>query len=84
MSWQVASVVPVWIAAVFAAVIIGVLSLPEQRIAWVGIGLAGAIIATFVIQLAIQRKDGYVLRAMASIGGAIVVFGVASAIFALV
>lgn len=83
MSWQVASVVPVWIAAVVAAVIIGVLSLPEQRIAWVGISLAAAIIATFVIQLAIQRKEGYVVRAMASIGGAIVVLGIASAVFAL-
>lgn len=83
MSWQVLSVVPVWLAAIVAAVVIGLLSLPEQRFAWVGISLAGAIIATFVIQLAIQRKEGYVVRAMASIGGAIVVLGVASAIFAL-
>lgn len=81
MTWQVASVLPVWAASILAAVLIGALSHPDQRIAWVGISAAGAIIATFVIQLAIQRKEGFVLRAMASIGGALAVLAIASVVF---
>ncbi len=81
MTWQVASVLPVWAASVVAAALIGALSLPDQRIAWVGISAAGAIIATFVIQLAIQRKEGFVFRAMASIGGALAVLAIASVVF---
>jgi len=39
---------------------------------------------TFFIQLAIQRKEGFVVRAMASVTGAIVVLAIASGVFALV
>ena len=46
--------------------------------------LAGAVIVTFFIQLAIQRKEGFVVRAMASVTGAIVVLAIASAVFALI
>jgi hypothetical protein len=83
MSWQLASVIPVWIAAVAAALLIGLVSLSEERLTWLGIALAGGIIVTFAVQLAIQRKDGFVVRAMASIGGVIVVLAIATGIFAL-
>ena len=84
MTWQIWSVVPVWLAAVAAAAIIGLTSAPEARVTWLGVALAGAVIVTFFIQLAIQRKEGFVVRAMASVTGAIVVLAVASAVFALI
>jgi len=84
MSWQIVSVVPVWVAAIAAAIVIGVVSLAEERTTWLAIALAGAVIATFAIQLAIQRKDGFVVRAIASISGAIIVLAIATGIFALV
>ncbi len=84
MTWQIWSVVPVWLAAVAAAVIIGLTSASEARVTWLGVALAGAVIVTFFIQLAIQRKEGFVVRAMASVTGAIVVLAIASGVFALI
>jgi hypothetical protein len=84
MTWQIWSVVPVWLAAAAAAVIIGLTSAPEAHVTWLGVALAGAVIVTFFIQLAIQRKEGFVVRAMASVTGAIVVLAIASGVFALI
>lgn len=84
MSWQFASVLPVWLGAVAAAVIIGLVSVADERVTWIAIAFAGAVIVTFAIQLGIQRKDGFVVRAMASIGGALMVLAIATGIFALV
>jgi len=84
MSWQIASVIPVWVAAGVAALIIGLVSVADERITWLAIALAGAVIATFAIQLAIQRKDGFVVRAIASISGAIIVLAIATGVFALI
>jgi len=84
MSWQIASVIPVWVAAAAAALIIGLVSVADERITWLAIALAGAVIATFAIQLAIQRKDGFVVRAIASISGAIIVLAIATGVFALI
>ncbi|MEQ1735989.1 MAG: hypothetical protein ABL886_06265 [Rhodoglobus sp.] len=84
MTWQLLSVLPVWVASLIAAVIIAVTSAPGQQVTWLAIALAAAVIVTFFIQLGIQRKEGFVLRAIASIGGAVVVLAAASGIFALV
>lgn len=84
MTWQLLSVLPVWVASAVASVLIGILSAPEQRLAWVGITFAGAIIATFAIQLGIQRKEGFVVRTMAGVGGSLVVLAAATAVFAIV
>ena len=82
MTWQIWSVIPVWVASLAAAVVIGLTTV--DSVAWLAIALAGAVIVTFVIQLAIQRKDGFVVRAIASISGAIVVLAAASGILAVV
>jgi len=74
----------VWLASLTGAIIIGIASVSDMRITWLGITLAGAVIMTFVIQLAIQRKEGFVARATASMVGALGVVVVASAIFALI
>ena len=84
MTWQIWSVVPVWLAAAAAAVIIGLTTAPDAHVTWLGVALAAAVIVTFFIQLAIQRKEGFVVRAMASVTGAIVVLAIASGVFALI
>jgi len=83
MSWQVWSVIPVWVLSIVAAVIIGIVSVPDERVAWIAISLAAALIVTFLIQLAIHRKEGFVVRVMASVGGAMVVLAVATLVLAL-
>ena len=83
MSWQVWSVIPVWVMSIVAAVIIGIESAPDERVAWIAISLAAALIVTFVIQLAIRRKEGFVVRVMASVGGAMVVLAIATLVLAL-
>lgn len=84
MTWQILSVLPVWVASAVAAVIIAAVSAPDKYVTWLAIALAGAVIVTFVIQLAIHRKEGFVLRVIASVGGSIIVLAVATGILALV
>lgn len=82
MSWQLASVLPAWVLALAGAIAAAVIPPPAQYLTWIGLVLAAVVIATFGIQLAIQRKDGFVVRAMASIGGAFVILAVASGLAA--
>jgi hypothetical protein len=84
MTWQFWSVFPVWLGSVAAAVVIGVVSPADEQVAWIAISLAAAIIVTFVIQLAIRRKEGFVVRAMASIGGSMLILAIATLVLALV
>ncbi|NYF09800.1 hypothetical protein HDC94_000956 [Leifsonia sp. AK011] len=83
MTWQLFSVLPVWVASLAAAIVIALVSVPDKAITWIAIAFAGAVIATFTIQLAIQRKEGFVVRAMASIGGSLLVLAAATGILAL-
>jgi hypothetical protein len=84
MTWQFFSVLPVWLLSVAGAVIIGIVSPHDQHLTWLAIVLAAAVIVTFAIQLALQRTEGFVVRAMASIGGSVVILGVATGVLALV
>ena len=77
------TVIPVWLLSVVAAVVIGVVSSGAARITWVGVALASAVILTFAIQLFLQRKEGFVVRAMVSIGVSIVILAAATGVFAL-
>jgi len=74
----------VWLLSLVGTIIIGAASRADMRITWLAITLAGAVILTFVIQLAIQRKEGFVARATASMVGALAVVAAATAIFAIV
>ena len=76
-------IVVVWVLAVLSAVLIAVFSTQETRMSWVSLGLAGCTIVTLAIQIAQGQKDGYVSRVISSISGAVVVYVVAIAIFAL-
>jgi hypothetical protein len=80
--WQAVSPFVVWAAAVVVAVVIG-LTARDQYLTLLPIAFAGAVIVTFLIQLGIQRKEGFVQRVMLSVAGAVVVLAVATGVFAL-
>ncbi|HEU0207243.1 MAG TPA: hypothetical protein VFQ74_11205 [Pseudolysinimonas sp.] len=88
MAWSLRSVIPVWVIALVGAILVGVLA-PHRSdtggpLIWLPIVLAGSVLATMTIQLALQRKEGLVTRMMASLGGALVICAVASGILLLV
>lgn len=88
MAWSLRSVIPVWVIAVVGAALVGVFA-PRSSAAggpltWLPIVLAGSVLVTMAIQLALQRKEGLVTRMMASLGGALVICAVASGILLLV
>lgn len=84
MTWQLWSVLPVWVLSLAGAIVIALTTTGDDYLIWIPIVLAGAIIVTFAIQLATQRSEGFVSRAMASIGVSIIILAVATGILALV
>ncbi len=83
MTWQISSVLPVWLLSLAGAIVIAITLPRDQYVTWVGIVLAGAVILTFLIQLGIKRTEGFVTRAIASIGVSVVILAAASGIVAL-
>ena len=81
---ELKTVIPVWVLVIVGAVLIGLLAPPEQYLVWLPIALAGGILATFCLQLAIVRKEGLVMRVIASLGGSVVILGLATAILGMV
>ncbi len=79
MSWELRSILPVWFGAVVGAILVGFFA-RDAAFTWLPVVMAGAILLTFVIQLALQRKEGLVSRVAASVGGAVVVLAVATGI----
>jgi hypothetical protein len=73
----------VWVVALAGAIAVGVYAAPVAQ-TWLPIVLAGSVLVTMAIQLALQRKEGLVTRMMASLGGALVICAVAAGILALV
>ncbi|WP_213816284.1 hypothetical protein [Glaciihabitans sp. dw_435] len=84
MTFKIASIVPVWFLALVGGLLVGLLSPSDEYFTWLPIVFAGAVLITFVIQLAVVRKDGLVLRVMSSIGGSLVILAVTTGILALV
>jgi hypothetical protein len=76
------SVPPVWIAALAGAVAVGVLA-GDRFLIWLPVVAAGAVLLTFVVQLALQRTSGLVDRMTASIGGSLVILAVATVVLVL-
>jgi len=90
---KLASVIPVWILAAIGAILIAVLADRTSHangffagaggyLDWLGIAFAIIVILTFVVQLLIQRSEGFVSRVVASIVGSLVILTVATAILA--
>lgn len=80
---QVGTVLPVWVLCLVAAITIGIASPAEQYLTWLPIALAAAVLVTFCIQLSTLTKEGFVNRVMASIGGAVLVIGLATAVLSI-
>ena len=76
------TILPVWLATLAAAIAVGVLA-GAAYLTWLPVVLAGAALLTFVIQLALQRKEETVTRMIFSIGGALVILLVATVVLAL-
>ena len=76
------TILPVWLATLAAAIAVGVLA-GAAYLTWLPVVLAGAALLTFVIQLALQRKEETVTRMIFSIGGALVILLAATVVLAL-
>jgi hypothetical protein len=77
------SAIPVWAIAAIGAVVVGVIAPASRSLAFLPIVLYTAIMATFIVQLAIDQKIGFVTRVMISLGGAIVILTLATAVLAV-
>lgn len=76
------SVVPVWILSILAIVAVGVLVSPEMYLVFFPVVLGLALVLTFGIQLLVPVRKGFVNRVSASLGGAVVILAVATAVLA--
>ena len=72
------SIVAVWLAVTIAAVLVSTLLPRDLFLTWIPVVLAGAIILTFSIQLAIQRKEGFVVRVMSSVCVSVLILAAAT------
>jgi MFS superfamily sulfate permease-like transporter len=77
------SALPVWALALVAVVLVAVFD-PEGYLSWMPLALAGCVLLSLAIQLAISEKNGLVNRMAASLAGALVLLAVATGVFALV
>ncbi len=76
-------VIGVWVFAVVVALAIGIFAPPESRGAWLPVGLGLCVLASFAVQLASGRSQGFIMRVSASSLGSMLVMGLIGAGFAL-
>lgn len=77
------SVIPVWVAALLGAVVVGIVAPDATFFVWLPVVMAGSILLTFGIQLGLSRKEGLVSRIVASLAGALVILVVATGVLAV-
>ena len=77
------TILPVWLTTLVLVVLVGVFA-GEAYLTWLPLVLAAVLLLTFVIQLILSRKEQLVTRMIFSIGGALVILLLATAVFALV
>jgi hypothetical protein len=80
---ELKTVIPVWVLVALGTLLIGLFSPPDEYLVWLPVTLGVGIVVTFCVQLAIVRKEGLVNRVMASLGGSVVIVGVATGILAV-
>jgi hypothetical protein len=68
----------VWALALLGSALTLGLVDPADRQLWLALTFGGCVLATFAVQLAVARADGYLLRAMTSVVGAMAVVALAS------
>lgn len=79
MSARSRSVPPLWLVALAGAILVGVFA-GEAFLTWIPVVAAFAVLLTFVVQLSLQRKEGLVNRIIASVGGVLVILGIATVV----
>lgn len=84
MSWQWLSIITVWVLTTLGGILVATLAPRDEYFTWVPIVLAAAVILTFCIQLAIQRKEGFVARVMASIGVSVLILAILTGVLSIV
>jgi hypothetical protein len=72
------------VVAIVGAVLVGTLPHPTGIYGWLSIVLVVSVLLTFIVQLALPSKEGLVIRTAASIGGAVILLAVATAVLVLV
>ena len=77
---KLASIIPIWILVLAAAIVVGLVSIGYEYFTWLPIVLGAAIILTFVVQLSLRTKEGFVGRLVLSTLGALVILAVATAV----
>ena len=83
MTYKVSSIAPVWILALVGSLLVGILSPDDDYVTWVSVVFAVATISAFGIQLFVPVQEGLVTRLMASIGGAVIILALATAVLAI-
>jgi len=78
-----ASIVPVWVLVLLAAVIIAVFTPSFGFYTWLPVTLAASIVLTFVVQLSLRRKDGFVGRLVLTSVGSLIILGIATLLLAV-
>ena len=76
--------VTVWVLSAVAAVVVVATAEPSARWTLYPLVLGGAVIGTFILQLAVGEKQGFVTRLMLSTVGALGAIVVVSAVGALI
>ena len=75
---KLASIIPIWALVLVGAVIIGLVSVGYEYFTWLPIALGATIVLTFVVQLSLRKKEGFVGRLVLSTVGALVILAAAT------
>ena len=77
------TILPVWLTTLAAAIVVGIVA-GDAFLTWLPLVLAGVLLLTFAIQLALSRKEQLVTRMIFSIGGALVILVAATLVLAVI
>ena len=77
------TILPVWLTTLAAAIVVGIIA-GDAFLTWMPLVLAGVVLLTFAIQLALSRKEELVTRMIFSIGGALVILVAATVVLAVI
>jgi hypothetical protein len=78
-----ATIVPVWLFALVAGVVIALTTTGDEHYTWLSLALGGSILLSFVLQLQASEKDGLVSRTMLALCGSLVVLAATTGLVAL-
>lgn len=74
MSWNLRSILPVWLLALVGAIVVAVVT-GAAYLTWMPVAMGVALLTAMVVQLSLQRKEGLVLRlASSAVGAAFILF----------